>query len=86
MDLQLKDRVYLVTGGARGLGRATADALVADGARVVLSGRNADQILVVDDGRIVQRGTHSQLLSQGGLYADLYRTQFVDDLHPVVAP
>src|ERR687897_212711 len=41
MDLQLKDRVYLVTGGARGLGRATADALVADGARVVLSGRNA---------------------------------------------
>ena len=40
MDLQLKDRVYLVTGGARGLGRATADVLVADGARVVLSGRN----------------------------------------------
>ena len=41
MDLQLKERVYLVTGGARGLGRATADALVADGARVVLSGRGA---------------------------------------------
>ena len=44
MDLQLKDRVYLVTGGARGLGRATADALVADGARVVLSGRNAESL------------------------------------------
>jgi len=41
--------------------------------------RNADQILVVDDGRIVQRGTHSQLLSEGGLYADLYRTQFIED-------
>ena len=41
--------------------------------------RNADQILVVDDGRIVQRGTHAELLAEGGLYADLYRTQFVDD-------
>ena len=38
--------------------------------------RNADQILVVDDGRIVQRGTHEELLAQGGLYADLHRTQF----------
>ena len=41
--------------------------------------RNADLILVVDDGRIVQRGTHGQLLAEGGLYADLYRTQFVED-------
>jgi ATP-binding cassette subfamily B protein len=48
--------------------------------------RQADQILVVDDGRILQRGTHAALLEEGGLYADLYRTQFVDDLHPVVAP
>jgi 3-oxoacyl-[acyl-carrier protein] reductase len=39
MDLGLTDRVYVVTGGARGLGRATADVLVAEGARVVLSGR-----------------------------------------------
>jgi ATP-binding cassette subfamily B protein len=44
--------------------------------------RQADQILVVDDGRIVQRGTHASLLAEGGLYADLYRTQFVDDLVP----
>lgn len=40
MDLNLRDRVYVITGGARGLGRATADQLVADGARVVLSGRD----------------------------------------------
>ena len=34
----------------------------------------ADQILVLDDGHIVQQGTHDQLLLAGGLYADLYRT------------
>lgn len=44
MDLQLSDRVYLLTGGARGLGRATAEALVAEGARVVLSGRSQDSL------------------------------------------
>ncbi|HEY5820662.1 MAG TPA: ABC transporter ATP-binding protein [Propionibacteriaceae bacterium] len=38
--------------------------------------RNADLILVVDQGRIVQRGQHEDLLDQGGLYAELYRTQF----------
>jgi ATP-binding cassette subfamily B protein len=41
--------------------------------------RSADQILVVDDGRIVERGTHESLLSQGGLYAELYRTQFAPE-------
>ncbi|WP_028638367.1 SDR family oxidoreductase [Nocardioides sp. URHA0032] len=44
MDLGLTDRVYLVTGGARGLGRATADVLVAEGARVVLSGRTEETL------------------------------------------
>jgi len=38
--------------------------------------RAADQILVVEDGEIVQRGTHADLLAQGGRYEELYRTQF----------
>ncbi len=38
--------------------------------------RDADQILVVDEGRIVERGTHDELLAAGGLYAELHRTQF----------
>jgi ATP-binding cassette subfamily B protein len=36
----------------------------------------ADRILVVDGGRIVEQGTHAQLLAAGGLYAELYETQF----------
>ncbi len=38
--------------------------------------REANQILVVDAGRITERGTHEELLAAGGLYADLYHTQF----------
>jgi ATP-binding cassette subfamily B protein len=40
--------------------------------------RTADQILVVDHGNIVERGTHEQLLAAGGEYAELYRTQFAE--------
>jgi ATP-binding cassette subfamily B protein len=38
--------------------------------------RDADQILVIDDGQVVQRGKHNDLLAAGGLYAELHRTQF----------
>ncbi|WP_310965023.1 ABC transporter ATP-binding protein [Nocardioides terrisoli] len=44
--------------------------------------RNADLILVVEGGRVVQRGTHAELLASGGTYAELYRTQFLDDSQP----
>lgn len=38
--------------------------------------RSADQILVVENGRVVQSGSHDALMAQGGLYSELYRTQF----------
>jgi ATP-binding cassette subfamily B protein len=41
--------------------------------------READQILVVDDGRIVERGRHDDLMAAGGLYTELYRTQFLSE-------
>lgn len=40
--------------------------------------RQADLIVVVEDGRVVEQGTHADLLARGGLYADLYRTQFAE--------
>ena len=38
--------------------------------------KNADEILVVQDGEITERGSHEELVLQGGLYAELYRYQF----------
>jgi ATP-binding cassette, subfamily B, bacterial len=46
--------------------------------------RNADLIIVVDQGRIVQQGRHEELMHEGGLYTELYRTQF--DQSPRWAP
>jgi ABC-type multidrug transport system fused ATPase/permease subunit len=40
--------------------------------------RAADQILVVEAGHIVERGSHVELLARGGRYAELYRTQFAE--------
>jgi len=40
---------------------------------------NADKLLVIDDGRIVETGTHAELLAQGGLYQKLYDMQFLSE-------
>ena len=47
--------------------------------------RHADRIVVINEGRVVEQGTHAELLASGGLYRDLYRTQFAeqDDAEPV---
>ena len=41
--------------------------------------RNADLILVMRDGNIIEQGNHDQLMEQGGFYADLYNSQFVEE-------
>jgi ATP-binding cassette subfamily B protein len=49
--------------------------------------RDADAILVLDHGRIVERGTHTELVARGGLYSELYRTQFATvDSPPARSP
>jgi ATP-binding cassette subfamily B multidrug efflux pump len=72
---------------------AETEQLILGHLRAVMSGRtavlishrvaaikDADQILVIDQGQIVERGSHDQLIAAGGLYADLYRTQLQTEL------
>ena len=69
---------------------ALADALAGRTALVIAHRlstiRDADAILVVEAGQVVERGTHAELLAAGGRYAQLYWTQFEDESRaPVVA-
>ena len=47
--------------------------------------READQILVIDGGQVRERGQHEELLAAGGLYAELYTTQFAGQ-EPLASP
>jgi ABC-type multidrug transport system fused ATPase/permease subunit len=68
---------------------ALADALEGRTALVIAhrlsTVRDADLILVLEAGRVIERGTHTALLAEGGRYAELYNTQF-DDPNAVAVP
>jgi ATP-binding cassette, subfamily B, bacterial len=85
----LKDPRILVLDEATSSLDSESEALIQDALKRVMAGRTsiviahrlstilaADLILVVDRGQIVERGTHAELLALGGLYAQLYETQF----------
>jgi len=85
----LKNPRILVLDEATSSLDSESEALIQDALKRVMAGRTniviahrlstilaADLILVIDRGQIIERGTHSELLAQGGLYAHLYETQF----------
>ena len=85
----LKDPRILILDEATSSLDSESESLVQEALEVLMAGRtvfviahrlstirNADQIIVLEEGRTVQQGTHNQLLTQGGVYAELYRKQF----------
>ncbi len=85
----LKDPRILVLDEATSHLDSESEALIQDALKRVMAGRTsiviahrlttilaADLILVMDRGRIVERGTHEELIAIGGFYAQLYETQF----------
>ena len=85
----LKDPRVLILDEATSHLDSRSEALIQEALETLLQGRTsiviahrlstvrkADQILVIDEGRVVERGNHDTLMDAGGLYAELYETQF----------
>jgi ATP-binding cassette subfamily B protein len=97
----LKDPQILVLDEATSALDSLSEALVQEALQRVMAGRTslviahrlstilaADRILVMDQGQLVEQGTHAELLANGGLYAELYETQFrtaAENLLPAIA-
>jgi ATP-binding cassette subfamily B multidrug efflux pump len=73
VDTQTEERIL---SRLRGIMRDRTTILIAHRTSTV---RNADQIVVLRDGRITERGTHDELLARGGYYADLYQKQLLEE-------
>jgi ATP-binding cassette, subfamily B, multidrug efflux pump len=67
----------LILGHLRGVMHGRTAVLISHRVAAI---KDADQILVLDQGKIVERGTHDELLAAGGLYGELYRTQLQSEL------
>ena len=73
VDTQTEERIL---SRLRGIMRGRTTVLISHRTSTV---RDADQIVVLRDGRIIERGTHEELLVRGGYYADLYQKQLLEE-------
>ncbi|HTA59812.1 MAG TPA: ABC transporter ATP-binding protein [Candidatus Baltobacteraceae bacterium] len=73
VDTQTEEKIL---GQLRGVMRGRTTVLIAHRTSTV---RDADQIVVIKDGGIVERGTHDELMTGGGYYADLYQKQLLEE-------